>query len=187
MKKLIGMACVALLAAFSTASVANAKVCKEEVFATGKASLTKVPGAYLSSLWAWRKEAEARYGRKFRAWRNASNRNVDCAKGSKGGKSGWICTRSATACSLSAAIIGDGGGQGSDLVLPDKTLRRGDSGSDVRILQKLLNEAGYDVTVDGNYGHGTQDAVKDFQRKEHIGVDGSVGPQTRERFRKFMG
>lgn len=185
MKKVTGMICVALLAAFSTVSAANAKVCKDEVYASGKASLTKVPGAYLSSLWAWRREAESKFGVKFRAWRNAKNRNIDCQKGTKNGKSGWICTRTAVACSLIAAVS-NAVHHGSDLMLPDRTLRRGDQGPDVRILQRLLNEAGYDVTVDGNYGHGTQHAVKDFQRKEGISVDGSVGPQTRERFRKFM-
>lgn len=186
MKKFIGMACVALLAAFSTASIANAKVCKDEVYASGKASLTKVPGAYLSSLWAWRREAEAKFGIKFRAWRNATNRNIECEKGTKDGKSGWICTRTAVACSLVAAVTDGGDHKGSDLMLPDRTLRRGDDGPDVRTLQKLLNEAGYDVTVDGKYGYETHNAVKDFQRKEGIDVDGSVGPQTRAKFRKFM-
>lgn len=189
MRRVLGIACVALLAAFTTATTANAKTCEDEVFATGKASLTKVPGAYLSSLWAWRREAEARYGSKYRAWRNADQRNIDCAKGTKDGKSGWICTRTAIPCATDGIVakIKEKIKPGNDLILPNKTLRRGDRGEDVRTLQLLLNEAGYKVDVDGNYGRGTQKAVRDFQRQEGIGVDGTVGPQTRERFKQLMG
>lgn len=59
-----------------------------------------------------------------------------------------------------------------------RTLRRGDEGADVRALQDALNNRGFKLVVDGNYGSGTQAAVREFQRKEGLSADGSVGPAT---------
>jgi peptidoglycan hydrolase-like protein with peptidoglycan-binding domain len=53
------------------------------------------------------------------------------------------------------------------------TLRRGSQGAPVRGIQGLMS-----VTVDGNFGQETDQAVKEFQRRENIKVDGIVGPQT---------
>ncbi len=53
-------------------------------------------------------------------------------------------------------------------------------GADVRVVQHALNQrnnAG--LATDGVYGSSTRDAVLDWQRREHIEVDGIVGPQTR--------
>ena len=54
----------------------------------------------------------------------------------------------------------------------------GSQGSDVTELQKLLNNNGYNLTVDGIYGTNTQDAVKDYQKKNNLTVDGVVGENT---------
>lgn len=61
-------------------------------------------------------------------------------------------------------------------------LRMGSEGARVRDLQALLVRAGYAVTVDGDYGPATRDAVKDFQRAQKIRADGVAGPET---FRKL--
>lgn len=53
------------------------------------------------------------------------------------------------------------------------TLRRGDDGDDVKYLQGKLG-----VTVDGDFGPLTEQAVKAFQRKHKLVVDGVVGPYT---------
>jgi peptidoglycan hydrolase-like protein with peptidoglycan-binding domain len=53
------------------------------------------------------------------------------------------------------------------------TLRRGAQGSPVRGVQALLS-----VTIDGNFGAETEQAVIAFQRRENIAVDGVIGPQT---------
>ncbi|MGC6493604.1 MAG: peptidoglycan-binding domain-containing protein [Myxococcota bacterium] len=63
-------------------------------------------------------------------------------------------------------------------MLGDRTLRDGLSGSDVRQLQLKLNEAGYPVGVDGNYGPGTAEAVRRFQQDYDLGADGIAGPDT---------
>ena len=46
-----------------------------------------------------------------------------------------------------------------------RTLRRGDTGSDVRTLQTALTRAGYDPgPINGIFGAQTEQAVKQFQR-----------------------
>jgi len=61
---------------------------------------------------------------------------------------------------------------------PGSPLRQGSTGSDVETLQQRLNDLGYGIAVDGNFGPGTQGAVVDFQGKNGLGNDGVVGPQT---------
>ena len=67
----------------------------------------------------------------------------------------------------------------SSPVPPTTTLKPGDSGSQVRILQQELAKLGYPVgTIDGNYGPATSKAVAAFQRADHLTPDGIVGPPT---------
>ena len=46
------------------------------------------------------------------------------------------------------------------------------------IIQNALVSHGYAVDVDGYFGPGTEQAVRDFQRIEGLEVDGLVGPNT---------
>ena len=54
----------------------------------------------------------------------------------------------------------------------------GSQGSDVKELQKLLNQNGYSLTEDGIFGTKTQEAVKEYQQKNGLDVDGLVGVNT---------
>ncbi|WP_043494893.1 peptidoglycan-binding protein [Streptomyces viridosporus] len=47
-----------------------------------------------------------------------------------------------------------------------------------RALQHLLMAHGYEVKADGFFGDETQDAVMDFQRRNHLPSDGKVGKDT---------
>lgn len=58
------------------------------------------------------------------------------------------------------------------------TVRYGSSGNDVSELQRILNENGYNLDVDGIFGSQTQAAVTDYQTKNGLDVDGIVGNQT---------
>lgn len=58
------------------------------------------------------------------------------------------------------------------------TIRYGSSGNDVKKLQEKLNSAGYKLDVDGQFGNKTQSAVKDYQQKNGLTVDGIVGANT---------
>ncbi|MBD2364094.1 peptidoglycan-binding domain-containing protein [Anabaena sp. UHCC 0399] len=57
-------------------------------------------------------------------------------------------------------------------------LRFGNSGSAVRVLQRLLVANGYNLPVDGVYGALTESAVKAFQVQRNLQVDGVVGSNT---------
>ena len=60
-----------------------------------------------------------------------------------------------------------------------RTLRRGDRGEDVKVLQRALRRAGYDAgTIDSIFGSGTETAVRAFQRANGLTVDGIVGSRT---------
>jgi peptidoglycan hydrolase-like protein with peptidoglycan-binding domain len=78
----------------------------------------------------------------------------------------------------------------TDLTLP--TLRRGDRGRSVRMLQQILSDNGFlgaagvrlgnpsGAVVDGAYGAITQAAVRDLQRRYNIPITGRVNPVTWE-------
>ncbi|MDJ0737907.1 MAG: peptidoglycan-binding protein [Nostocaceae cyanobacterium] len=51
-------------------------------------------------------------------------------------------------------------------------------GSDVRRLQAMLKETGYEIDVDGFFGEKTEAIVKQFQEENGLTVDGIVGPNT---------
>jgi peptidoglycan hydrolase-like protein with peptidoglycan-binding domain len=61
-----------------------------------------------------------------------------------------------------------------------KTIKLGDTGDDVKRLQRVFARAkalGFD-DVDGTFGPETEIAVKDFQQSNGLTVDGIVGPNT---------
>jgi len=62
----------------------------------------------------------------------------------------------------------------------EPVLVEGDTGSAVKLLQKLLNARPIQpgLNPDGNFGPDTLKAVEAVQRNNHIGVDGIVGPDT---------
>ena len=73
--------------------------------------------------------------------------------------------------------------KGIDGTLPDTkpTLRRGDKGEYVTLLQTKLVTRGYNIGsagVDGVFGRGTEAAVKSFQKDEGLVQDGIVGQKT---------
>ena len=61
------------------------------------------------------------------------------------------------------------------------TLRKGDKGEYVTLLQTKLQQKGYDLGsygIDGDFGSATEKAVKQFQEDHDIKVDGIVGTGT---------
>ena len=59
-----------------------------------------------------------------------------------------------------------------------KQVAYGSQGDDVKSLQEKLNNNGYKLDVDGIFGVKTQAAVKDYQKKNNLAVDGIVGTNT---------
>lgn len=58
------------------------------------------------------------------------------------------------------------------------TLRHGSRGTDVRVLQTMLNALGDNLLVDGIFGDDTFNSVCDFQTVKKLEPDGIVGPKT---------
>ena len=59
----------------------------------------------------------------------------------------------------------------------DDTLQKGDTGSEVAVLQKMLYDLDFKITVDGDFGPETEDAIKQFQQKHKLDVTGIVTPE----------
>ena len=57
-------------------------------------------------------------------------------------------------------------------------IKYGSKGDEVKELQTALNNKGYNLSVDGVFGSKTQAAVKDYQSKNSLQVDGIVGKNT---------
>lgn len=65
--------------------------------------------------------------------------------------------------------------------LGSRILKNGMKGADVKELQGLLIQLGYDLGkwgADGDFGDATEIAVEYFQRVMKISIDGEVGPET---------
>lgn len=74
-----------------------------------------------------------------------------------------------------------GSANGSDVSISLPTVRKGDSGNAVKILQAFLVAYEYSIGIsgiDGDFGFDTESAVRQFQKNSKIEVDGIVGKDT---------
>lgn len=65
-----------------------------------------------------------------------------------------------------------------------KLVKKGSRGEEVRRLQEWLAKEGYTIDVDGIFGRGTEKALRDFQAREGLHVDGVAGKNTWAAFEK---
>lgn len=99
-------------------------------------------------------------------------------------KSNWVAARYIVNGTDRAAEIGDYGKafyaalEGVDEV-PERMLRYGMQGEDVKELQRLLG-----INPDGDFGPKTEAAVRRFQKDNGLAVDGVAGPVTLNLLRK---
>lgn len=74
--------------------------------------------------------------------------------------------------------------KGSDYVFGVKQIKLGDQGRDVVLMQRLLkirgfkDDSGTALQIDGSFGKKSDQAVKGFQKKMNLKVDGICGPAT---------
>lgn len=57
-------------------------------------------------------------------------------------------------------------------------LKNGSRGEGVKWLQEELVQEGYEIAVDGIYGSATEQAVRDYQKRKGLAVDGKAGDVT---------
>lgn len=177
------LAALALLV-LATAPAA-AKVCKDNtVSATSREYISRSLGAFPGSWAAWRDEVKTTVGNGWQAWRRAEDPKINCREAENSeGKKRWTCTRTARPCRAGNETAGTDNTDdevGSAYVPIDQVLRRNMKGEQVRTLQYLLREAGYNVAIDGDFGATTQRELIKFQRKSGLKVDGRAGPDTIE-------
>lgn len=72
------------------------------------------------------------------------------------------------------------------LLEPTATLKKGSTGSAVKWMQYMLNCAGYNTKVDGNFGAGTVTTVKAFQSKNGLTADGSFGAKSLAKLKEIL-
>jgi len=66
----------------------------------------------------------------------------------------------------------------TNVTSPSDNVKKGDKGEGVKQIQQALKAAGYKVSVDGDFGNQTDAAVRQFQKKNGLKVDGIVGKVT---------
>lgn len=95
---------------------------------------------------------------------------------------------SVTATKTSGTTSGGGGSNPATTAkMAHKTLRKGAKGDEVKTMQSLLAKDGSELTIDGIFGSGTLYALKAFQRRHGLAVDGICGPKTWAELEKIAG
>ncbi|MGI9521498.1 MAG: peptidoglycan-binding domain-containing protein [Hyphomicrobiaceae bacterium] len=165
---------------FGALQRAQALTCQgDAVTATSRLYVSKSLGAYPASWAAWRKAVKSKLGDGWQAWRRSQSQSIECEKvKNDAGRLRWQCTRTAVPCK-----------PGEDVTLAycdgspiSSNLRKGDVGEEVKTLQCLLNAYyGARLTVDGEFGLDTRDAVRVFQKEQGLHPDGVVGNRTLEK------
>ena len=75
---------------------------------------------------------------------------------------------------------------GSTSTIPEPTLKRGSKGTEVSKLQKALDGLGFDCGVDGDFGSGTEKALRAFQTKHNLQVDGIYGNGSKTKLESLL-
>lgn len=87
-----------------------------------------------------------------------------------------ISTYKATHWAMPKGLYSKSEGGSSTVSYP--TIKQGSRGEVVTQLQMLLARDGSSLAVDGIFGNGTASAVRAFQKRNGLSVDGIVGPKT---------
>ena len=79
------------------------------------------------------------------------------------------------------SAVASGASTNDEITVKARNMKNGCEGSDVKALQEMLIQAGYDCGkwgADGDFGDATELAVKAFQKDNGLTVDGIVGEKT---------
>ena len=78
------------------------------------------------------------------------------------------------ACAVALAVVLPASSASAGSGFGDRKLEVGMRGDDVERLQQLLTGFGFDTKRDGDFGPGTEDSVKRYERSRDKTVDGVV-------------
>ena len=106
-----------------------------------------------------------------------SSRGSEWSAVTYGAYSGYVMTKFLTFIGGASATTVPGAEE-DDPSTYKRTLKSGMTGNDVSWVQSRLVELGYSLTATGTYDSQTIAAVKAFQGKNGLSVDGLAGPQT---------
>jgi hypothetical protein len=67
---------------------------------------------------------------------------------------------------------------------PTRTIKKGCQGEDAKWVQWELARHGFETEIDGKIGPGADKAIRSFQKKHRLAVDGRCGPGTRRELKK---
>lgn len=99
-----------------------------------------------------------------------------------GGKTGYVAKKYisvSSSGSKKSSSSGSSSSKSSSSSSSDGTCKVGDSGAAVKKVQKRLKSLGYySGSIDGDYGNGTKNAVKAFQKNNGLKVNGNVNSAT---------
>lgn len=93
---------------------------------------------------------------------------------------------------IAALESGSRAGEKNPSSVAEPTLRKGDTGSEVKKLQSNLNKlgckdaSGKELKLDGEFGACTKEAEERFQKKYGLKVDGVHGPKSYEKMKEVL-
>jgi hypothetical protein len=163
----------------------------ERITAAGELSYGIVRSADYLARRAWQRQVLDKYGERFQRWELAACAKVECVPGSLAGSK--RCTYAGFPCSpdvdmkVLADLKEDRGGPGADDRYERERVEREDhrelNQAEITELQRLLKMAGFSVSLDGDFGEKTSEALIKWQHKAGVPEDGMPTVQNLERLR----
>lgn len=155
---------------------------RERITAAGEQTLGVVRGKHYLARKSWQRQVIDKYGERFQRWDKAACQTVECGPGSISGYS--RCTYSAFPCApdVNSRDVDDLRRVRSVGPSPEYYERHEEERRAVRELgpdeiaemQRILRREGYSVSVDGQFGEQTSEALISWQRRAGVRADGEA-------------
>ena len=166
--------------------------CKHDrITAAGEQTLGVIRSKHYLARKAWQRQVIDKFGERFQQWEKAACPKTECGPGSIAGY--MRCEYSAYPCSPDAdkvvidTLRNGGGGYREAERDRDRDRDRGRDGAsdrtvderelgpqEIEELQHLLRKAGFQVSIDGQFGEQTSEALIKWQRRAGVHEDGEA-------------
>ncbi len=156
---------------------------QERITAAGEQTLGVVRGKHYLARKAWQRQVIDKFGERFQRWDKSACQTVECGPGSIAGYS--RCTYSAFACApdVNPRDIDDlRRASRSERPAPEYYERREEErrggrelgSEEIAEMQRILRREGFSVSVDGQFGEQTSQALIEWQHKNGMHADGEA-------------